>query len=333
VSPVVVPASKEKTVELRQLELFVGVADELHFGRAAERLFIAQSALSQHIRRLEREVGVELFDRGKRHVRLTPAGAAFNVEARRVLDRAELAPRVARAAARGQAGVLELSYASTAPPRVLARLVTASRSGPFGEVRLNERTAPRIEADLNDDLIDIAVIDGSLDRSGLEELTVDDEPFVAVVHPGADLAATPVLTLDDLADQPFVVPRATWAPRLAVTIGAACQRAGFRPAVVAEADSATGWMVPILAGEAVTLAPASIAARWNGDVQLVPLAGVTPRAVTSLMWRTGAPPHVHAFAEGVRQALDGTDRARHLHTLSADSEDGAAPAAAGPRAA
>jgi DNA-binding transcriptional LysR family regulator len=287
-------------VELRQLEFFVGVADELHFGRAAERLYIAQSALSQHIRRLEREVGVELLDRGKRNVRLTPAGAAFYAEARRVLERAERAGRAARAAALGHAGVLELAYVSSTPPHVLAGLVHTSSAVAFGEVRLNELAAPRIEGDLDDDLIDIGVIDGTLNRKGLEELVLGDEQFVAVVHPSWDLAARSSLAVGDLSNEQFVLPRATWAPRLANTIITACRHAGFRPVVAAEADSPNGWMVPVVAGRAVTLAPVSIASRWEADARLVPLTGPAPRAVTTLVWRTGAPPHVHAFTERAR---------------------------------
>jgi DNA-binding transcriptional LysR family regulator len=286
-------------LELRQLELFVGVANELHFGRAAERLFIAQSALSQHIRRLEKEVGVELFDRGKRNVRLTPAGTAFYAEARRVLERAECARRAARASALGRGGLVEVAYVSTTAPKVLAGLVDASRSASLGEVRLHERTAPRIESDLDEDLIDVAVIDGPVGRKGLEALTLDDEPLVTAVHPASELAARSAPTVSDLRHHPFVLPSATWAPRLANTIAGACQHAGFRPEVMAEVDSPHGWMVAVVAGGAVSLVPASLAARWEGDARVVPLAGPAPRAVTLLVWRTGAPPHVHALAERV----------------------------------
>jgi DNA-binding transcriptional LysR family regulator len=317
-------------VELRQLELFVGVANELHFGRAADRLYIAQSALSQHIRRLEREVGVELFDRGKRQVRLTPAGTAFYAEARRVLDRAEQARRAACAAALGHVGVLELGFSSTTSPRVLAGLLGAGSSAVFREVRLRELTGPRIEGDLHDDVLDIAVIDGTLCRHGLEELTVNDEPFVAVVHPAAHLQVGPTLALTELHNDPFVLPRSTWAPHLASTILATCYSAGFRPAVVAEADSPSGWMVPVVAGQAVTLAPVSVASRWAPDVRLIPLVGPTPRAITTLVWRSSAPPHIHAFANRVQKVLAPGGAP---HSWFVESLDGAPSPTAGPKAA
>jgi DNA-binding transcriptional LysR family regulator len=89
-------------MELRQLRFFLGVADELNFGRAATNLYIAQTALSQHIRRLERELGVPLFDRHARGVRLTPAGSAFYAAAAATIERAEQAAWIARRATPGR---------------------------------------------------------------------------------------------------------------------------------------------------------------------------------------------------------------------------------------
>jgi DNA-binding transcriptional LysR family regulator len=95
-------------MELRQLRFCLGVADELNFGRAATNLYIAQPALSQHIRRLERELGVPLFDRHARGVRLTPAGSAFYAVAAATIERAEQAAWIARRATPGKTGVLRV---------------------------------------------------------------------------------------------------------------------------------------------------------------------------------------------------------------------------------
>jgi DNA-binding transcriptional LysR family regulator len=275
------------------MELFVGVADELHFGRAAERLFIAQSALSQHIRRLEREVGADLLDRGKRRIRLTPAGTAFYTEARRVLERADAACRAARVAATGRGGVIEVAFVSAAPPAVLAGLATRTR--PQRQLRLNEQTATRIEAALDDGHLDVAVLDGVPQRAGVQGHIIDDEPLVAVM-PAAFVPTDRVIDLATLADRTFVVPDASWVPRLAATVVEVCRRAGLRLDAVTEARSPDGWMIPIVAGHAVTLAPASIVNRFAGALRSIAVADPTARAVTSLVWRAGAPPNVLEFA-------------------------------------
>jgi DNA-binding transcriptional LysR family regulator len=289
-------------MELRQLESFVGVADELHFGRAAERLYLAQSALSQHVRRLEQELDVTLFDRGKRRIRLTPAGTAFCAEARRILDRAERARNVAQVAAAGRTGVVDLAFLSSTPPAVLSRLLGAlSRESDLFDVRLRELAAARIEGDLDDDLLDIAVIDGQLGHRGLEHVVLDDEPFVAVLPGSTRVEAGEPIALHELRDEVFVLPRAAWAPRLALAIVAACHEAGFHPGVVAEADSPSGWMLYVAAGQAVTLAPVSIASQFERNTIVAPLRERAPRSVTTLVWRTNASPHIHAMAERARR--------------------------------
>src|SRR5207302_7748859 len=110
-------------MELRHLRYFVTVASELHFGRAARRLFISQPALSQQIRGLEAELGLKLLERNRRGVRLTPEGAAFLAEARAVVQQADHAAVVARALAEGATGHLRLSYVVTVPGGLPERVV------------------------------------------------------------------------------------------------------------------------------------------------------------------------------------------------------------------
>src|ERR671931_763013 len=113
-----------RRMELRHLRYFVTVAAELHFGRAAARLFISRPALSQQIRSLEGELGLKLLERNRRGVRLTPEGEAFLVEARAVVRQADRAADVARALAEGATGRLRLSYVRTMPgglPELIVR--------------------------------------------------------------------------------------------------------------------------------------------------------------------------------------------------------------------
>src|ERR671931_2151644 len=116
-----------RRMELRHLRYFVTVAAELHFGRAAARLFISQPALSQQIRSLEGELGLKLFERNRRGVRLTPEGAAFLAEARAVVQQADRAAAVARALAEGASGHLRLGYVVTVPGGLAERVVREYR--------------------------------------------------------------------------------------------------------------------------------------------------------------------------------------------------------------
>jgi DNA-binding transcriptional LysR family regulator len=268
---------------------------------------------------------VNLFDRGKRRVRLTPAGIAFCAEARRILERAERARNVAQVAATGGTGVVELAFLSSTPPAVLSRLLGAvSRAPNAYDVRLTELAAARIEGHLDDELLDIAVIDGQLGQPGLEHTVLNDEPFVAVRPGSTRVEAGVPLALHDLRDEVFVLPRAAWAPRLAHAIVTACRDAGFEPTVIAEADSPSGWMLHVAAGRAVTLAPISIASQFEHDTIVTPLLGIAPRSVTTLVWRTGAAPHVHAMAERAVHGSRHTGPARPGAATSAMRDEGQA---------
>ena len=123
-------------MELRHLRYFVAVAEELHFSRAAARLHIAQPPLSQQIRHLERELGVALFNRTRRHVELTAAGRAFLDESRRVLLQAERAARIAQRAGRGEIGQLAVAFVPSADLDLLPRVLRAW-SARFPDVELD----------------------------------------------------------------------------------------------------------------------------------------------------------------------------------------------------
>src|SRR2546430_5817876 len=125
-------------MELRHLRYFIAVAEELHFGRAALRLFIAQPPLSQQIMQLERELGFPLFTRTKRHVELTPAGRLFLDEAREILSGIEKAVGAARRAAQGQTGRLRIGFVGSAAYHLLPDVLRRFRDD-FPDVELSLR--------------------------------------------------------------------------------------------------------------------------------------------------------------------------------------------------
>ena len=192
-------------VELRQLTSFVAVAEELHFRRAAERLHLAQPSVSQHIRGLEAELGVRLFERNRRGAALTAAGDALLPEARDLLARAEGAAAVARSTGVGERGRLRLSLTRSLTGGIAGAIVAAYRQR-YPEVELElsvGNTMLHVEQLLEGD-IDVGFVRPPLEQPGLDELVLGREPMVCVLPKGHPLAKRGRVRSADLRDEPLV---------------------------------------------------------------------------------------------------------------------------------
>ncbi|MFJ2769155.1 LysR family transcriptional regulator [Streptomyces sp. NPDC087300] len=211
-------------MELRQLSYFVTVADELHFGRAAERLHIVQSAVSQQIRRLERELGAELFDRSPRHVRLTGAGERLLPEARAVLAAAERA----REAVARPAGLRLATSTGLGEhlDRVLAEFAARAPGVPVELVSAGARE--RLEQ-VVDGRVDAAFVRSTDPVPGVRIVPLWDDPLVAVLPAAHPLAARPELALGELAELPLAITARRTNPGLVDLVVGACHDAGFAP--------------------------------------------------------------------------------------------------------
>ena len=273
-------------IELRHLRYFVAVAEELHFGRAAEKLGIAQPPLSQQIKSMEALVGYPLFER-RPQVRLTPAGEALLEVARRTLAQVEEGLDLTRRAGRGDAGRLTVGFAASILTTALPEILRTYRERhPGVELRLRELSSAAQAAALADGSIDVGFVREAVEQAaGLTCEPVLREEFVAVLPPAHPLAERGQLPLADLSGEPFVhFPRAV-APALFDQIADACQRAGFRPRVVQEAQEWLTILGLVEAGLGVSLVPASFQRlRWGG-VQYRPLG--PPREFTDVFvcWR------------------------------------------------
>ncbi|WP_372346436.1 LysR family transcriptional regulator [Streptomyces sp. KL116D] len=215
-------------MELRQLAYFVTVAEELHFGRAAERLHIVQSAVSQQIRRLERELGTDLFDRSPRHVRLTGAGERLLPEARTVLAAAERAR-----AAVARRTVLRVGT-STGLGAHLDRVLDAyAELAPGTGVELVSAPARERTAQVRDGRLDAAFLragpDGPEPVAGLRAVPVWQEPLMAALPARHPLAAAPDVAVADLAGLPLGLTERRNHPALVDLVVGACHDAGFTP--------------------------------------------------------------------------------------------------------
>jgi DNA-binding transcriptional LysR family regulator len=270
---------------------------------------MAQPPLSQQIRRLERELGVELFRRNRRHVELAPAGSALLPEARRTLAAAERAAAVVAAVAAGASGRLALGFVGSLANGVLPLLVRELRlHAPEIEIALREaNTSQQIDL-LRLGLLDAGLVRPPIRAAGIEIEVVGHEPLRAVLPEDHPLAGVASLPLEKLRDEPFVLfPRAI-GPGLYDQIVGACRAAGFSPKVVYE-SSATATMVAMVeAGIGVSVLPASHAG--TGSARFVSLAGPSFQTEIALAWaRGGDSTVVGAVRAAARASLGDSGRA------------------------
>lgn len=278
-------------MELRQLRYFVAVAEELHFGRAAERLHIVQPTVSQQVRRLERELQLDLFDRTTRQVTLTAAGAAFLPHARAVLA-AERAGLDAMADHRAeQNAVLRIGTSVGLGTRLEHVLASLAASAPDITVELTSSpTTGRLQA-VRDGELDAAFVRGASRRQGLDLIPVWKDPLVVALPAAHPLATGTAVHVADLAALPLrIVPREN-NPHLVDLVVAACNAAGFEPVVGPAFTTDQDTLAAIATGAASwTVFYAAQAARLpTGRTVFRPFAPPVPMAETFLAVHPATP--------------------------------------------
>lgn len=292
-------------LELRHLRYFVAVAEELHFGRAAQRLGMAQPPLSQQIQRLEQIIGARLFERTSRRVQLTDAGNALLPDARRLLAGAEAALLAARRAGRGEQGELRVAFAATVMFLALPEIIRAFRDR-FPGVHLDLRempTGPQL-AGIKAGEIDIGFVREPEPDAELEIVTVMREPLRIAVPKGHPLASRATISVRHLADEPFVLFPAELAPGLHAQVMALCRAAGFTPRVVEESRELYTSVSLVEAGIGVSILPASVEKLgWRGvRYRAIPSASAETRIAAA--WRKDrGRPVVEAFMRVVQEKV------------------------------
>ncbi|MEI5102350.1 LysR family transcriptional regulator [Streptomyces sp. PmtG] len=216
-------------MELRQLQYFAAVADEGGFSRAAERLGIVQSAVSQQVRRLERELGVALFRRTTRHVELTGAGERLLPEARAVLAAARRTREVAAELAAGDGGVLRLGTVRGPGDRVQRLLADLAVTAPRLRVRTRSMALADRLAAVRSGELDAALVRAADSTRGLELLPVWSDPLYVALPADHPLAAAPTLDLGQLADLPLRLAPREHNPPFHDLVTDALRAAGVRP--------------------------------------------------------------------------------------------------------
>ncbi|SNQ51327.1 LysR substrate-binding protein [Frankia canadensis] len=279
------------TIELRHLRAFVAVAEDLHFTRAAQRLHLAQPAISQQIRQLESAVGATLLVRGPGGTRLSDAGRVFLPEARRTLAQAEAAVVAAREANQGETGTLRVGYAPTASsPAFLPLLVAYRNSHPRVDLGLRELPLGDLSDVLLTGVVDLAFAarTGPPDyHDGVAIREIAHEPFVLAVPESHRLAGQAAAALLDLADEPFVMQSRDQCSEYHDAIQTACLRAGFSPRCSHTTTELSAQLALVAAGLAVTLVPASTSVLRAADVRYLALTDDAPHITSYAAWRSG----------------------------------------------
>jgi DNA-binding transcriptional LysR family regulator len=292
-------------MELRHLRYFVAVAEELHFGRAARRLHIAQPPLSQQIRRLEAQLGTELLRRNRRRVELTEPGRLLLEGARPLLADADGLERLVRRAAGGEVGRLAVAYVGSATYRALPVLVRAFRERlPDVDLVLSERTTTPQVAALRARQVDAGIVRPPVADEGLLLEPLVAEALVAAVSDGHRLAAGARVAVAALADEPFVLFPRHVGTGLYDDVADVCRAAGFVPRVVQEAGDMQTIVSLVAAGVGVSLVPASVTALRLPGVAYRELDG--PNATLALALATrrdDASPLVARFRAIARDAF------------------------------
>ncbi|MGV0028291.1 LysR family transcriptional regulator [Phormidesmis priestleyi] len=275
-------------MELRHLRYFVAVAEELHFNRAAERLHIAQPPLSQQIKQLEIELGVELFHRRtKRQVQLTEAGQVLLQATYPILAQLDQAICDTQRAGRGETGGLTIGFTSSVVYDVLPAILYRFRQHfPQVDLVLQELTTTQQEEALQNQRIEVGFCHLPLKDASLVSETILEEPLVVVLPATHPLATETILSVRSLANESFILFPRHLGPGLYDQIVSFCKQANFSPKVMQEAIQMQTIIGLISAEMGVALVPASLQNLQRSGVVYKPLQEATPQVETAVVWRS-----------------------------------------------
>lgn len=301
-------------MELRHLRYFVAVAEERHFGRAAERLHMAQPPLSQQIRQLEAELGLALLTRTTRRVDLTPAGAAYVVRAREILDAVDAAGDEASRIAAGRTGRLVIGCVGSATYSLLPALARTLRTE-LPEVEFGfrgEMLSPDQVGALNDGSLDLGLLRRVPDPVGLTITHVRREQLLVAVPQEHKFATRRRLRVADLGREGLVIHAGSGRSAMNTMVHGLFESAGLQLRVVHEVAETSTLLTFVAAGLGVAVVPEPTAALAVPNVVYVPLVG-TPGVELVAATRTGDENPVLARALAMLAALSGEDTADTGH--------------------
>lgn len=275
-------------IDIRQLRYFQAVAEELHFGRAAARLAIAQPALSRQIQQLEQELGTPLLRRTQRRVELLPAGALLLERARLIQQELARAVTDTRRTGTGEFGKLAVGFIHSSTYGLLPSIVGRFRQlYPGIELELHEMPITAQHAALLRGTIDVGLLRVQAAPAELEVVPVLPDPFVLAVPARHALAARSRTRLKAVATDPFVMFSKAESPLFHARVQAMCEQAGFTPHVVQHATQIHTVIGLVGAGLGVAVVPASGRNLHPRNVRFVQITDRAEPVHIALAWRRG----------------------------------------------
>ncbi len=295
-------ASSAQPFEMRRLRYFLAVARELHFGRAADRLGIAQPPLSRMIAQLERDLDVQLFDRSRSQIALTQAGELLKTRASYIAEELERAVRDARLVGKGSSGVLRVSFVGSATHGPFPSLIKRFRSTyPEVDLRLSAMNNAESHEQLITRAIDVALVRPRLDDATLRQLLFVEEPLVAAVHESIAKDLGGSIRLAALKEQPFVLFPRKPRPCFADMVLELCATAGFQPPDILWAPDYQTAISLVAVGEGISIVPACCEAAHRPGISFCHLADEGARTQLSICARTdNQSPQVFKFLDFAR---------------------------------
>lgn len=280
-------------MELHHVRAFLAVAEELHFGRAAQRLHMAQPPLSRTIKQLERTLGSPLFERTTRSVRLTVQGEALLEPAHKIIAAVDEAERAVTYAGAGETGRVRIGFAGPSSHGPVSDLARAMRS-PYPGIELGLTSfvygTDSVGQLMSHDL-DMAIVRFAAGPPpGIAARVVLRERLVIVVPEDHVLAGRELLTIEEVADESWVVLDAATGSVVREALFERAHRAAFMPHIAQQASDSWTIMALVRAGVGITLSiDSAVSALDQGGLSMIPLEGADPYTHASLAWRADDP--------------------------------------------
>ena len=299
-------------VELRHLRYFVAVAEEKHFGRAADRLHMAQPPLSIQIKQLEAELDTLLLERTTRKVNLTEAGALLLERARQILADVETTTTDVAEVGRGAAGVLRIGFSGTATYRLMPEIVRLSGEQlPLVRLQISgEMLTPQMEEALLENRLDAAVLRPPVRSADIELDPIRASQLVVALPRQHPLAAEngPISVAEFAEEQIVSYPQGASVTSVVAELA---RRAGFRPRIVQEATETSTLIALVGAGLGICFLPGSQSLPLNSSIVIRPLAEEVSVGM-AIAWKTGnLSPLLSSFIALTRQAAEGLETQDH----------------------